>query len=125
MENKTKVMMPSPLEVVNEWKIKKLKLKGWEKMDKHKAKMLEKAKNQEEQELTRWEELKNKTKVELPPLPKVLENAKNQEEQDFKRQGSNKVKIFEADSFASFDELTQDPDKLNYSDAANFVKNIK
>ena len=39
-----------------------MKLKGQDVTDRHKAKMLEKAKNQEEQELTKREELENKTK---------------------------------------------------------------
>ena len=76
-------------------------------MDKPEAKMLEKAKNQEEQELTKQEELKNKTKVKLPPLPKVLEKTKNQEEQDSNRQDFNVVKIFQADSFTNFVILCQ------------------
>ena len=54
-----------------------MKLKGQDVTDRHKAKMLEKAKNQEEQELTKREELENKTMVELPPPTEVLEKAKN------------------------------------------------
>ena len=92
-----------------------MKLKGQDVTDRHKAKMLEKAKNQEEQELTKQEEPENKTKVQLPPPPEVLENAKNQEKKDINRQDFDEVKIFEADSFASFGETTLDTDKPNYS----------
>jgi hypothetical protein len=122
LENKTKVELPPPPEVMKGWKITKMKLKGQDVMDKHKAKMLEKAKNKEEQELTKREELENKTKVKLPPPPGMLDNAKTREKQDFNAQDFNEVKIFKADSFASFSETMQDTDKPNCSGAVNKKK---